>query len=270
MKHKVIYLTFFAVALTLSGCEKESAPTASDNLGIIEMFSPGPNDAPEVKQIFNDYGVWVRTYFATVRDLTNAILEVDNLVLNRGAQNLDPERAGEVYMYTQTLLSNVSKEFTNAFFPLEFYYVKSYGASYWVYPLKRLGRSRIIITWPNTTAGTIPVTNPQQHYYQDSVLTVGVWNLIVPAITARMEEPVYEFVSAGKAYDNGKAYNRILEEFRTDAAKREAALADLTRNGGYITGNGTYDFSSDFAEWICLLATESYENIKRDYLDDSK
>jgi hypothetical protein len=272
MKYFTIQLTALVALLLAGGCSEESHPVASEQLGIIEMFSPGADADPEVWRMFNDYGVWVRTHFASVQELTNSILEVDNLVRVRGAENLDSARYGEVYLYTSTLLANLSPEFTRAFFPLEFYYVKSYGVSYWVYPLKRLGRGRLIISWPNTTAGTIPVTDPANHYYQDSVLTTGVWGLITPAITARMEEPPAGFVAAGKPHDNGEVYDQILDAYYADGdlEKYDTALDELTRDGGYVTGSGSRDFRADLADWIRLIATESRENIQRDYLSDSK
>jgi hypothetical protein len=271
MKYIAIQLTIIA-AILAGGCNKESHPVASENLGIIEMFTPGADADQEVRQIFNDYGVWVRTHFASVQEITNAILEVDAIVRRYGVENLDSTRINEVYQYSSALLSNVSKEFTKTFFPLEIFYVKTYGASYWIYPLKLLGRSRLIISWPNDPTNTDPVADPANYYYQDSVLANGIWRLIASSVTARVEEPIAEFVAAGKAYDNGKAYDQILNAYYADydVAKYEAAIEELTNTGGYLSGSGSRDFRTDFADWIRLLATESYENIKRDYLDNSK
>ncbi|MDR2130271.1 MAG: hypothetical protein LBP56_03750 [Odoribacteraceae bacterium] len=270
MKHTIICLTLLA-ALLAARCTKEAHPTASENPGIAAMFSPGADAAPEVLRMFNEYGVWVRDTFTSIVELTNGYLEVDNVVRARGAQPLDPALKEEVIAYSADLLANVSSAFSRAFFPLEIVYVQSYGVNWWVYPLKRLGRSRLIISWPNTTAGTIPVTDPANHYYQDSVLTLGVWNLIGPAIAARFDEPLAEFVAAGKAYDNGKAYDQIYNAYQSDgdAEKYAAALDELTRDGGFLSGNGSRDFRSDFAEWIRLVATESHENIRARYLDNS-
>ncbi|MDR1273718.1 MAG: hypothetical protein LBK12_04135, partial [Odoribacteraceae bacterium] len=270
MKHIAIQLTIIA-ALLAGGCSDESHPVASDNLGILDMFTPGADAAPEARQIFDDYGVWVRTRFASVQEITNGILEVDATVRRYGAENLDEGRLHEVYAYSSALLSNVSREFTRAFFPLEIFYVKTYGASYWIYPLKLLGRSRLIISWPNDPANTAPVADPANYYYQDSTLATGVWRLIATSITARLEEPVAEFVAAGKAYDNGKAYDQILNAYYSDydVAKYDAAIEELMNTGGYLSGGGSRDFRSDFADWIRLLATESRENIQRDYLDNS-
>ena len=192
------------------------------------------------------------------------------------------------------MLSNVSKEYANSFFPLEFFYVKQYGALYWIYPVKALGRSRLILMWPNTTDGAIPVTDPVNHYYQDSVLTSEVWRKLGSMIVARMEEPLKEFVAGGKAYDDGEAYEKLGNEYDKDeeawkeenpdaddededevnsrpyVIKYKNAVAELCRNGGYITGGSSRSFEGDFSEWLRLLVMESYENIKKDYLDNSK
>ena len=44
----------------------------------------------------------------------------------------------------------------------------------------------------------------------------------------------------------------------------------MCRNGVYITGGSSRSFEGDFSEWLRLLVTESYDNIKKDYLDNSK
>ncbi|MDR0766068.1 MAG: hypothetical protein LBF09_03910 [Odoribacteraceae bacterium] len=268
MKH---ILPVIIIAALLAGCSKEESPVASENTGILDIFTPGADADPEVREIYNTHGIWVRTKFASITELTNGYLEVDALVRARGAESLDTTLKSEVYAYTSALLSNVPGTFTKAFFPLEIFYVKSYGALYWVYPLKHLGRSRLIISWPNSTAGTIPVTDPANHYYRDSVLTAGVWNIICQSITGRMEEPLAAFSAAGKAYDNGKVYDQILNAYYADGDidKYEAAIEELTREGGFLTGAGSRDFRSDFAGWLRLLATDSYDNIRRDYLDNS-
>ena len=169
----------------------------TENLGLVDMFSPDENADPRVKAMYNDYGVWVRTHFNSIDELTNAILAQDAFVAIRGAENLEEEKIPEVLNYSEALLSNVSKEYANAFFPLEFFYVKQYGSLYWIYPVQALGRSRLILMWPNTTEGAIPVTDPVNHYYQDSVLASSVWRKLGSMIVARMEEPLKEFAAGG-------------------------------------------------------------------------
>ena len=172
--------------------------------------------------------------------------------------------------------------------------MKQYGSLYWIYPVKALGRSRLILMWPNTTDGAIPVTDPVNHYYQDSVLASEVWRKLGSMIVARMEEPLKEFVAGGKAYDDGEAYEKLGNEYDKDekawkeenpdaddedeeevnrrpyVIKYKNAVAELCRNGGYITGGSSRSFEGDFSEWLRLLVMESYENIKKDYLDNSK
>lgn len=265
------YIVYLTIALLVGACTKEEQPVASENTGILDIFTPGPNADPVVRGIYDSHGIWVRTTFSSVQEITNGYLEVDALVRPRGVQPLDPALESEVFAYTSALLANVPGSFTKAFFPLEIFYVQTYGASWWIYPLKHLGRSRLVISWPNTTTGTIPVTDPANHYYQDSVLTVGVWGIIAQSIASRMENPIEEFVAAGKPYDNGQAYDQLVNAYYADGDldKYEAGVEALTREGGYLTGGGSRDFRADFSGWIRLLATTSYEEIRARYLDDS-
>lgn len=294
MKSKIIYLMLTALVLFLSGCDKESKLSPTDDLGIVDMFSPGEDADPRVKTMYSDYGVWVRTYFNSVEELTNGILAQDALVAMRGAQNLEEEKIPEVLYYSEALLSNVSEEYAKSFFPLEIFYVKQYGSLYWIYPVKALGRSRLILMWPNTSEGAIPVEDPVNHYYRDSVLASEVWRKVGTMIVARMEEPLKDFVAGGKAYDDGVAYEKLGDEYDKDKkawkeenpdandddeeevknrpyeVKYRNAVAELCRNGGYITGGSSRSFEGDFSEWLRLLVTESYDNIKKEYLDNSK
>lgn len=160
MKSGNIYLLLTTLVLFLSGCDKESKLSPTENLGLVDMFSPDENADPRVKAMYNDYGVWVRTHFNSIDELTNAILAQDAFVAIRGAENLEEEKIPEVLNYSEALLSNVSKEYANAFFPLEFFYVKQYGSLYWIYPVQALGRSRLILMWPNTTEGAHPGDRP--------------------------------------------------------------------------------------------------------------
>ena len=228
MKSGNIYLLLTTLVLFLSGCDKESKLSPTENLGLVDMFSPDENADPRVKAMYNDYGVWVRTHFNSIDELTNAILAQDAFVAIRGAENLEEEKIPEVLNYSEALLSNVSKEYANAFFPLEFFYVKQYGSLYWIYPVQALGRSRLILMWPNTTEGAIPVTDPVNHYYQDSVLASSVWRKLGSMIVARMEEPLKEFAAGGKAYDKGEAYEKLGDEYDKDeeAWKEENPDAD--------------------------------------------
>ena len=44
-----IYLLLIALVLFLSGCDKESKLSPTEDLGIVEMFSPDENADPRVK-----------------------------------------------------------------------------------------------------------------------------------------------------------------------------------------------------------------------------
>ena len=54
-----------------------------------------------------------------------------------------------------------------------------------------------------------------------------------------------------------------------DEEKWNTSMQELADGGGFITGYGSRDFRTDIGEWIQLLVTESYDNIKRTYLDNN-
>ena len=72
IKSRIIYLLLTALVLLLSSCDKESKLSPTEDLGIVDMFSPDENADPRVKTMYNDYGVWVRTYFSSIDELTNS------------------------------------------------------------------------------------------------------------------------------------------------------------------------------------------------------
>ena len=90
-------------------------------------------------------------------------------------------------------------------------------------------------------------------------------------IAQRFDEPIKEFVLAGKAYDNGEAYDNIREQYQKDGdeEKYDKAIDELCKNGGFLSGAGSGKFTTDFGDWLSLLVMESYDNIKKDYLDNS-
>ena len=272
MKNKWISLAAAGILLLLAACNNEDDPVASEDLGIVDMFSPGADADQEVKDIYNKYGVWVRTHFDDIDELANAIIAEDQMVSMRGATNIQEQYIPETYAYTQTLLGNVSVDFVKQYFPLEFFYVETCGASFWTYDLLSIGRSRLVICWPNQMEGCIPVTDPVNHYYQDSVLTVNVWNRLVNMVTLRMNEDLLpEFGAAGKMYDGGEASDNIYQQYQQDGdeEKYNQSMQELADGGGFISGDGSSDFRSDIGEWLQLLVTESYDNIKRTYLDNN-
>ncbi|MDR1718963.1 MAG: hypothetical protein LBR67_02415 [Dysgonamonadaceae bacterium] len=278
--NKIIYCGIAVLSLLIGGsCSEEEALAPSDDLELAELFMPEEDADARVKTMYADYGVWVRTHFNSVKELTNSFLATNSIVASRGAVNLEEACVNEVIIYSQTLLSNVSKQFTNAFFPWELYFVKQYGASYWIYQFESLGRSRLIMMWPNQTSGTLPATNsttgftladPENHYYNDEVLTTNVWRYLANMICARMADPITEFVAAGKAYDSGAAYDELMNNYYDGDytyAEYQALLSELCNSGGYLTANGSRGFREDFADWIRMIATDSYANFYANYLD---
>ena len=51
--------------------------------------------------------------------------------------------------------------------------------------------------------------------------------------------------------------------------KYDKAIDELCKNGGFLSGAGSGKFTTDFGDWLSLLVMESYDNIKKDYLDNS-
>jgi len=270
MKLRKLYILALGLSTTFAACKKEESPIASDDLKIPQMFSPAADADPKVKSIYNDYGLWIRMDFKDAKEVSNGILFTD--VNNRfGATKIDDNKRQEAIVYTESLMSNVPAKFTKALFPLEFFYVKTYNGSWWATDMQVIGRSRLLITWPNKMLNSLPVTDPATHYYRDSVLTRAVWSSLGTMMTPRMGSPIEGFELAGKAYDNGLVADRIQSDYFKDydVAKRDAALDELAKSGGFITGSGSRSFEADFPQWIRLMATESYANIKKQYLDNS-
>lgn len=272
MKMKWIKLACIGLACFAAACNNEDDPVASEDLGIVDMFSPGADADQEVKDMYNEYGVWVRTSASSTEELGNAIIAENGNMLARGSfENLDEACKPEVYTYMETLLSQVSPEFAKTYFPQDFFFLKS-CRDYIDQNFLQIGRSRLIICWPNQMEGCIPVTDPDKHYYQDSVLTTAIWNRLVDMITLRMDEDLLpDFIAAGKMYDGGEASDAIDDQYYEDldAEKWEASMKELADEGGFISGYGSSDFRSDIGEWIVLLLTESYENIQHDYLNNN-
>lgn len=271
MKLKNISFAVLGLSMLFTACKKEENPVASEDLGIVQQFEPPANADPAVKAAFNGYGLWIRMDFTNPKEVSNAILFND--VGNRfGATKIDENQRQAVITYSQKLLSNVSEKYSKSFFPLEFFFVKTYNGSWWAKDIQALGRSRLVICWPNQMRDAQPVIDPENHYYRDSVLTRSVWSNVGSMITLRMDTPVEGFELAGKAYDNGVASKKIQDAYLEDRDedKRDAALAELASIGGFIEGSGSSSFETDFPQWLTLLTTESYDNIKKKYLDNNQ
>ena len=107
---------------SLVSCSDEDDLKPSESLGIPEMFSPAADADARVKEMYNDYGLWVRMDFTDWHEVTNAYLYED--VNNRmGATMIDDTCRENAIIFSQTLLSNVSKEFAKAIQKTDNYYV---------------------------------------------------------------------------------------------------------------------------------------------------
>lgn len=265
MKFKNIFLGIALLSLLLCGCDKENSPEASGDLGIAGMFGPKETDAPIVKELYKNYGLWVRMDFTDPKEVGYTSIAQDPWGYY-GTTPIESENRESALVYTKALMSNVPEAYANHFFPLEFFFVKMYG---YATNIKQIGRSRLVIAWPSQLEGALPVTDPENHYYQDSVLATSVWAKIGNMIALRYVEPLNEFVAAGKAYDNGAVFDKIEELYENDSVMLAKKSEEFCSSSGYIYGSGSYSFSTDFGQWINLLAVESYDNIKKNYLDNS-
>lgn len=265
MKTKLIFFTAVFLGVLCLACDEESHPTASDNLDFGQYFGPGEDAEPIVKELFNTYGLWVRTEFDDPQELANAIIATDPYYY-RGSLPLENEDKEDVLTYTKTLLGTVSTAFTNKYFPQEFFFVNRYGNGY--YQLKTIGRVRLAIAWPSGLEGAIPVTDPANHYFQDAVLAENIWNAIGNMMALRIEGELNDFLSAGKPYDGGAVFDEY-DDLYDDPDEYEAAEKKYCQEMGYILGTGSWSFEYDFAQWTALVALNSYDYIKENYLDNS-
>lgn len=265
MKLNNIFLGVTLLGLLFSGCDKENNPEASGDLGITGMFGPKETDAPIVKELYKNYGLWVRMDFTDPKEVGYTTIAQDPWGYY-GTTLIEEANRESALVYTKTLMSNVPEVYANHFFPLEFFFVKMYGAATNV---KQIGRSRLVIAWPSQLEGALPVADPEKHYYQDSVLATAVWAKVGNMVALRFEEPLNDFVAAGKAYDDGAVFDKIEELYEKDSAMLVEKSEEFCRASGYIYGSGSYSFATDFGQWLNLLAVESYDNIKKNYLDNS-
>lgn len=265
----ILLISLFILAFT--ACDKEEELLPNEDFKFSDLFQPSDTANQIEKDLFNKYGVWIRLDFEKKKDVTMAFLGSDPY--NRyPIPNVDEEHRASAYTYSQTLLENVPAEYTNKFFPLEIFFVKKYGGGWWPADYKQIGRSRLVLCWPNEMKNSLSeIKEPEFHYYQDSVLTSFVWGSLSSMIATRLEEPISEFAAAGNPYDGGETYGKIQSEYWEDWDKEKmiASMEKLCVEGGYIKGSGSKSFEIDFGHWLSLLATESYENIKVKYLDNS-
>lgn len=261
----VILSAFSLLAVLMCGCDKEENPVASDDVNIGKNFAPADDADPVVKKLYNDYGVWVRMDFDDPLEVANAIIANDPFYWNQYTTKIEDEHRASALTYARTLMGTVAAEFSNRYFPQELFFVKMYGLNT---NLKYIGRARLVIAWPSQFKGALPVTEPAMHYFQDSLLAAEIWNKIGYMISLRMTEPLVDFVSAGKPYDGGKVFDEY-EDIYDDPDEYEAAAAKYCQDMGYVFGEGSWSFEFDFAQWTALVALNSYDDIKANYLDNS-
>ncbi|MCD8185849.1 MAG: hypothetical protein LUD68_05150 [Rikenellaceae bacterium] len=270
MKCMIGILSAAALALLAAGCDDEKAVFPSDDLGM-ERFGPLPGDDPRVHTIYEQYGVWIRMDMKDGQEIYNSFLATDNGANMYDAIPIDDQDRNGALIYAQTFFSHISPEFTNAFFPLEWWFAQSYGGSFWKYDYRLLGRNRFILCWPNQMEDALPVKDIEHHFCQDSVLAYEVWRNFALASAQHMPEGLRAFSNAGKSYDNGEAVSALRDQYYESDRDRYYQLVDeLCASGGFVNSGGASNFNSDFSGWITLLAMESYENIKARYLDNSE
>lgn len=264
-------LVISLMSIAFFACDNEEELLPTEDFRYSDLFQPSDTANQIEKDLFNKYGVRIRLDFNKKKDVTVAYL-ADDPYNRYPIPKVEEEHRASAYTYAQTLLENVPEEYTKKFFPLDIFFVKQYGGGWWKEDMKMLGRSRLVICWPNQMRNALPeIKEPEYHYYQDSVLTSMVWGNLSSMIAARLDEPISEFAAAGNPYDGGETYSKIQSQYWEDGDKETmmASMALLEREGGYIKGSGSKSFKIDFGHWLSLLATESYENIKEKYLDNS-
>ncbi len=269
---KIFSVCLLGVFLLANACKKDDKISASEELGFDERFSPKEDELPAIKEMFKTYDVWLRLNFKDAKEVTNAILWTD--AGNRfGATPLDEEMKPSAIMFMDTLLHNVSTDYARRIFPREFFFVKTYNGSYWEQNIQALGRTRLIVCWPNQVENAQPITVPETHYYQDSVVTRMVWGSLSSMLVQRMEEEIPGFEAAGMPYDKGKIMDEIRKNFpgNSDEEKeiRDAELDKMAAERGYISASGSKEYGTDLSQWLSLLVLESFDNVKKNYLDNS-
>ncbi|SKB67596.1 hypothetical protein SAMN05660841_01809 [Sphingobacterium nematocida] len=265
-------MCLLGVLLMANACKKNEKITASEEFGFEERFGPKEDELPVIKEMFKTYDLWLRLNFKDAKEVTNAILFRDEY--NRfGATPIDESMKASAIMFMDTLLHNVSTDYVQKVFPREFFFVKTYNGSYWEENIKALGRTRLIVCWPNKVKDAQPITVPETHYYQDSVVTRMVWGNLSGMLVQRMEQEIPGFEAAGMPYDNGKILDEISKNYPGNSDEaieiRQAEVAKMAAERGYISGAGSKEYGTDLSQWLSLLVLESFDNVKKNYLDNS-
>lgn len=273
MKRRInILYTFTGLLLlniSLNSCTKKEAELSpSESLGFEQQFKPEADANPIEKALFEEYNVWVRMDFKDSREVYNSYLGQDVNNARFPAAKVDVDQRQSAYVYMQTLLSNVSKEYALQVMPNEVFFIKTYGHPAYGYNFNVIARNRLAFVWPNQTYGSQPVVDMETHYYRDSALTREVWNNLSKMIGDRIPEEIPGFEQIGKPYDNGTAFTKIRDQFFIDRDydKRDNGWKAIADQGGYLDAYSSFSFKDEYAAFFKLLLLESYEDINRDYL----
>jgi len=270
MKKNIFYSLFFVAltSATLGSCSKEAGLTPTEETGFEQQFQPGADANPIEKKLYQDYNVWVRTEFKDFREVYNSYLGQDAVMSRFAIEHVDADKKESAYIYMQTLLSNVSTAYAQQLMPNEIFFVKNYGHPAYGYQFNVVGRNRLAFVWPNATYGSIPVTDPANHYYQDEALTKEVWRNLADMIGTRITEEIPDFEKIGKPYDGGVAFTKIRDQYFIDydLDKRNREWKKLADQGGYLDHYSSFSFKAEYSAFLKLILLESYENINKQYL----
>jgi hypothetical protein len=253
----------------LTACDKEDTLVPTEDFGMEKKFAPSA-DAPDiVSSIYDEYGMWVRMDFEEASEVENAMLDKD--LYNRGSvTKIEDEYKPSAYKYIETLLDHIPGEFAKKHLPLDLFVVETYGRQpWWGQDMYRFGRSRFLLTWPNQMRDALPVdlTDYDNHYYQDSVLTATVLSNLTSIMSLRIE-PVKEIETAGWAYGNEK-FAKINDTYSWNDPNRKIAYAELEREGGFVSASGSKSFEVDLSQWMTAIMLLSSEQMKEKFLDNS-
>ncbi len=268
--NNIFYVAIGVIIVTfiMSSCKKESSILPTDELGFEELFKPKQDANPIEKSLYADYNVWVRMDFNESREVYNSYLGQDVNNARFPVYKVDEDKRESAYIYIQTLLSNVSKEYAQQLMPNEIFFVKNYGHPLWDTQFNAIARNRLAFVWPNETSGAQPVVDMENHYYIDSALTRATWGELSKMIGSRITEEIPNFEKIGKPYDGGVAFTKIRDQYFIDydRDKRDREWQALADQGGYLDPYASFSFKDEYAAFFKLLLLESYENINKQYL----
>lgn len=264
------YLLIIGIALLFVACKKEDTLSPSDKFGLIELFEPGSDTPQVVKDLFSQYGVWVRMDWTNDDIVKNAYLGQD-LYNSYPVLKVDADKQASAYTYITTFLNQAPAAFVRKNFPLDIFIVKTYGNPEYPMSIMLLGRSRLLFDWPNSTYNALAIVKePQYHFYQDTILAQELWDKMATVIAQKIE-PIKDFITVGTPYDNGTALRKIYDDYYIDYdyEKMQQRLEELANAGGFIDGSGSRSFKTDIAQWITQIAISSYQEIYDKYLKNS-